>query len=108
MLVNLRTVDIVLCRNGLFVLIGLQTTLDLDFEITQDIHVIHEGFIRGAVWIEVAMYISIREPFGRHVVEVIGALHETPNIIQIGTVELVNLLSECIQFGEGFILQLVA
>ena len=54
------------------------------------------------------MYVAVREPFGRHVVEVVRGLHETPYIVEIGAFQGGDLLFLGVEFRESLVLQLVA
>lgn len=95
-------------RNALCAAVGFQPPLDLDFEVAQHVHVVDERLVGRAVRVEVAVYVAVREPFGRHVVEVIGALHEAPDVVQVGAVQFVYFVVQRVQFRESLVLQFVA
>lgn len=61
------------CRKG--VVRVLLTDRNFDFnlalKISIYIHIIHKRLIGRVIWIEIAVNIAIREPFGTHIIEVV-------------------------------------
>ena len=66
--------------------------VQFDDEIREDVHVVDESVVGRIVGVEIGVYVTVREPFGSHVVEMVGGLHETPHIVEVGAFQCRDLL----------------
>lgn len=86
----------------------VERLLHFDLEIRKHVHIVDKGIVGRFVRIEIGMYVPVRQPLGRHIIEMIRSLHEVPHVVEIGILQPGDLIPQGIQFSESFVLQFVA
>lgn len=86
----------------------VERLLHFDLEIRKHVHIVDKGIVGRFVRIEIGMYVPVRQPLGRHIIEMIRSLHEVPHVVEIGILQPADLIPQGIQFSESLVLQLVA
>lgn len=82
--------------------------VDAHQEVGQSVHVVGECLVGRLIGAEVGVCRAVCEVFGRHVVEVVGALEIPPVLLETAVFAQAHTLAGTVELAEGFALELVA